>query len=304
MKASKAGRMFINLIDSVINLTVLIAITLLIAYASYALWDSNRVHWQADKSQYTVYKPAAESEGKSFKELQALNDEVIAWLTVYGTHIDYPVTQGKNNMKYVSTDAEGQYSLSGAIFLDSENDRRFNDFNSVFHGHHMAKKAMFSEIGKFTDRAMFESRRYGNLYFDEKDHGIEFVAFLHADAYDTSVYSPGVSESSRQAYIDNLLAKATHIRNTDISITDHLVLLSTCSTDSTNGRDILVGRLTGGIYEDTFENEESNAPMIVWSGVMRSADLFTIRLALILALALLILIILIFKRKKKKRYQQ
>ena len=251
MGVKKAGKRSIGFSNFIVDYIILAVIVLLIAFAAYALWDSNQIHYAADSSHYAVYKPTTADGGKSFKELQALNEEVFAWLTVYGTHIDYPVTQSSDNMKYVNTNAEGLYSLSGAIFLDYKNSRDFTDFNSILYGHHMAKKKMFGEIGRFSDKEVFDSHRYGNLYFGGKDHGLEFFAFVHADAYDNSVFSAGVGEDASQNYLDNLLAKAIHTRDIGVGAGDHIILLSTCSSDSTNGRDILAARIADEIFEDS-----------------------------------------------------
>lgn len=105
----------------------------------------------ADTNRYEVYKPT-EDKSKSFEELQALNPEVIGWVTVDGTHIDYPVTQASDNDKYVNTDAEGKYSLAGSIFLDYRNQKDFTDFNSILYGHHMADHAMFGDLADFKNR--------------------------------------------------------------------------------------------------------------------------------------------------------
>jgi len=250
MKAEAIGRKAIRVAKSIINNTVLVVFVLMIAFAGYALWDSKQLHKSAGKSVYEVYKPTAANGGKTFKELQVINDEVIGWLTVYGTNIDYPVTQAPNNEKYVNTNAEGRYSLSGAIFLDANNSKDFSDFNSIIYGHHMAKKVMFGEIGEFSDRNVFDANKYGNLYFDGKDHGLEFFAFVHADAYDHSIFSPNRKEDARQTYLFNLLAKSMYLRDVGVSIDDRIVLLSTCSADSTNGRDILVAKLTDEVFED------------------------------------------------------
>ena len=234
---------------------MLTVIVLLIAFAVYALWDTQQIYREADKTNYAVYKPTVENEGESFKDLQALNPEVIAWLTVYGTNIDYPVTQGRNNLKYININAEGQYSLSGAIFLDFQNSDDFSDFNSILFGHHMENQKMFGEIGSFADRNMFETHRYGNLYFEDRDHGIVFFAFVHCDAYDKSVYTPNVRGSEqRQAYLDGLLEIAINKKEIGNTIEDHIILLSTCSSDSTNGRDVLIGKITDERYEDEFKD--------------------------------------------------
>ena len=250
MKAKAAGRKTIKAANGAVNIAVLTIIVLLTAFAGYALWDSKQIYQAADRSNYAVYKPTAADEGKSFKELQAINGEVFAWLTVYGTNIDYPVAQGQDNMKYVNTSAEGLYSLSGAIFLDYANSDDFSDFNSILYGHHMAKKAMFGEIGDFAEKSVFDANRYGKLYYGGKDHGLEFFAFLHVDAYDSSVFRANVKGEARRQYLDNLLEKASHTRDIGVSVNDRIVLLSTCSSSSTNGRDILIGRISGEVFEE------------------------------------------------------
>ena len=251
MKAEAIGRKAIKIINSLLNYIVIIVVVLLTAFAVYALWDSHQLHKAADKSNYAAYKPTEENEGKSFLALQAINSEVTAWLSVYGTNIDYPVTQGATNMKYVNTSAEGLYSLSGSIFLDCRNSNDFSDFNSILYGHHMAKQVMFGEIGDFADRNMFDSRRYGNLFFDGEDHGIEFFAFVRTDAYDSAVFTPNIQEAHRSEYLDGLYAKTVHKRDVGVTTEDRIILLSTCSSNSTNGRDILVGKITDETYEDT-----------------------------------------------------
>ncbi|MCL2152350.1 MAG: class B sortase [Oscillospiraceae bacterium] len=250
------GRKTIKLGNIIVNIIVQISIVLLTAYAGYALWDSKELHQAADKSQYAIYKPTAENEGKSFEELQALNPEVIAWLTVFNTNIDYPVTQGDSNMKYINTNAEGQYSLSGAIFLDYTNSKDFSDFNNILYGHHMARNTMFGDLDTFADKSKFDANRYGNLYFDRQDHEIEFFAFLRTDAYDSSIFKAGVEGEGRQGYLDVLSEKMIHTRDIGISVSDRIVLLSTCSDNSTNGRDILVGRLNDKPHEETAEDVE------------------------------------------------
>ena len=289
----------IKIIDSIVSNALLVIIVAMAAFAFYALWDSNQVLSAADKSNYESYKPTAENEGKTFKELQAINPEVIAWLEVYGTNIDYPVVQGEDNMKYVNTNAECAYSLSGAIFLDADNSVDFSDFNNILHGHHMEKNKMFGEIGDFSDERVFDSRRYGNLYYGERDHGIEFFAYVEADAYDGSVYSTGVSEEAREAYLMNLADKALNSRDVEVTGSDRIVLLSTCSADSTNGRDILVGKITGEVFDDLFKVTEKR---LAFAGLYDDAGEIYLRLmALALGLTALIIILAISKRKIRRR---
>ena len=123
------GRQAVKLANDLVNLAVLVVLILLTAIASYAMWDSHQVYQAADANQYAIYKPT-EDDTLSFEALQALNPEVISWLSVYGTHIDYPVTQSQDNRKYINTNARGEYALSGSIFLDYHNQP---DYLSLIH---------------------------------------------------------------------------------------------------------------------------------------------------------------------------
>ena len=300
MKAQAFGRQAIKATNSIINVILLTVILMLLAFAGYALWDSQQIFLSAEKAQYAIYKPQVEDEGKSFMELQAINPEVFAWLTVYGTNIDYPVAQGPDNQKYVSTNVEGQYSMAGAIFLDYHNSQNFSDFNSILYGHHMEKRVMFGEIGYFSDQNMFDTHQYGNLYFEGQDYGLEFFAFLHADAYDSTVFYANVKNDDQQAYLSNLLEKAIYLRDIGITLNDRIILLSTCSASSTNGRDILIGRIGDELFEDPFittqttggKNKDSR------NGLVKEIVLWPLLLLLALATRIPTLIPAIYHRKR------
>jgi sortase B len=250
MKKRRAiGRGIIRLLDEGVNLIVMTVLLAAMALGGYSIWDSQQVYREGDASVYTRYKPGKDE--LSFEELRKINPEVFGWLTVFGTHIDYPITQTDNNEKYVNTGADGEFSLAGSIFLDYQNSQAFTDFNSILYGHHMEKGAMFGDLENFQDEAFFEEHQYGNLYYGGKDHGIEFFAFLRTDAYDHELYEAAIeNRNERQSYLKYLASKAVRIRDIGITEKDHIVLLSTCTSDSTNGRQLLAGRLTDKIYAD------------------------------------------------------
>lgn len=243
-------RGLVRLADSAVNLAVLSVFLLLMAYGIYALWDARQVYAGADPSGYTIYKP--EEDGESFDELRAMNPEVFGWLTVYGTPIDYPLVQGKDNSKYVNTDAKGDYSLSGSIFLDSRNQKDFSDPVSILYGHDMAEEKMFGCLADFGEKDYFQSHRYGKIYHDGRWYGVEFFAFLKADAYDDSVYAPGTEAEKLPGFAESLYRKAENWRQIQVTGEDHLVLLSTCTDASTNGRHILAGKITEQVEPDPF----------------------------------------------------
>lgn len=222
------------------------------------MWDSAQLNRQADSSLYETYRPT-EDDTLSFEELRRLNPEVFGWLTVYGTHIDYPLTQGEDNSKYVNTDAKGSFSLSGSLFLDYRNDRSFRDVNSIIYGHHMEKEKMFGEVESFSQETYFDGHRYGSVYDGERWQGIEFFAFLSADAYDPVLYDAKLQgEDGRERYLAYVREHAMNFRDISFRQDDRYIALSTCTTGSTNGRHLLVGRLTEKPEKDPFAGREES----------------------------------------------
>jgi len=303
--AAGTARKAIRKANGIVDTAVLIAVLLLVVVGCYAMWDSKQVHQAASAANYAIYKPTAETGGHSFEELRAMNPEVFGWLTVYGTHIDYPVAQGPDNMKYVNTNAEGQYSLSGAIFLDSNCDQDFSGFPSILYGHHMEKNTMFGEIGLFAEKSYFSVRKYGMLYYGGQEYGLEFFAFVHTDAYNGAVFSAKIAgKEARQVYLDMLLRTAIYTRDIRVTADDRIVLLSTCSSRSTNGRDILVGRITDTTWEDAFkpdETDKSNNLSADALSLWAQAPVWARIALLLLPLALLMPLSFMIRNKRRSR---
>lgn len=296
----KTAKFIVKIIDHMVNLTALLLVLMTMFLSCYMLWDSNQVYQAADAKNYEAYIPT-EKHTKSFEELQKINPDIIGWIRVNETNINYPLLQAEDDDTYMNTDAEGRYSLSGAIFLHCANKPDFSDFNNIIYGHHMEKHMMFGDVGLFTEKKYFDEHPYGNLFFDGKDHGIEFYALLQADAYNEKIFSVCADTSeTRQAYLQEIEANAIYRRNIKITENDHLVLLTTCTSEMTNGRNILVGKLTDQVYPekekvrnmgtgiDELKEKLNQVPVIFW---------------LILLIIVLLLIDRILGKRRKKKYE-
>lgn len=246
-----ASKAFDNVMFAVLFLMLVVGL--------YAIWDANAVYKAADATRWQSYVPTEEGHG-SYDELAAGNSDVVGWLDIYGTHISYPLVQGENDFEYLNKDASGAYSLSGSLFLDSRNAPDFTDFDTIIYGHHMDRDAMFGEIGEFADAQYFDAREYGSLYVGKgpdagTTFGLHILAFIPADAYDGTVYRPGVEGTSeQQVYLAHILAGAANMRQVDVDVAagERIVLLSTCSDESTNARSIVVAKIEREVHENTF----------------------------------------------------
>lgn len=251
-RVSPAG-LLVRIANGIVNVVILLLAVLLIGYGVFSIWDNNRILNQASAKSYETYRPAEEKDSPSFAQLQAMNPDVLGWISIYGTGIDYPLVQGKDNDEYLNRDIDGSFRLSGSIFLDSTNARDFSDFNTIIYGHHMVKDRMFGDLDKFTDQSFFDSHRYGSLYYGGRMHGLEIFAMVEADAYDFELYNPQVGESAgaRQSYLDQVLRKASWSRECGVGPGDHVVMLSTCA-GNTNGRYVVFARITDTVPKNSF----------------------------------------------------
>ena len=253
--AEQAGKAVVAFLDGLVDRAVLLFLFIMLSLGLYCLYDSSQIYASADGARYSAYKPEAD-DSVNFEELLAINPDVVGWLTVNDTPIDYPVVQAKDNRKYLDTTVEGEYRLSGSIFLDYRNRPAFSDYNSIIFGHHMEQNKMFGCLSDFGKKEFFDAHPFGTLYLKGedgrwRDRGLEFFAVILTDAYDFQLYTPAVGEDGRQAYLDHILEIARYKRQMDVGARDRIVLLSTCTTEVTNGRYLLVGKLTDTLHPQT-----------------------------------------------------
>lgn len=249
----KNAKKIIRIADKMVNWLMVLCFMPLLLYGLYGLWDSGQINQQADASLYKTYKPTAK-DFISFAELQKKNPEVFGWITVDKTHIDYPLVHGEDNSKYVNTDPLGGFSLSGSIFLDYNNQKNFSDMNNIIYGHHMEKDAMFGEVEYYQEPSYFEKHSRGQLYYEGKWHEVEFFAFVHADAYDSVLYNTQMQrKTDMPAYLDYVRQHASYFEELSFREDERFVTLSTCTSESTNGRHLLVGRI-----QEEIKNEQGD----------------------------------------------
>ena len=123
-------------------------ILLLLSYGGFSLWHNWVIDHTAFGTNMLDFKPT-EEDSYTLQELMAINPDVRGWITIDGTHIDYPVVQGKYDYEYLNKDVFGEYVLSGSIFMSTTNAPDFSDPYTLVYGHHMDNGAMFGDIDLF-----------------------------------------------------------------------------------------------------------------------------------------------------------
>lgn len=210
----------------------------------YSTVDSLLVYGHASDSSLLKYKPGVETPAEG--GTQALTGNV-AWLTVDGTNIDYPVMQGQDNSEYLNKDPYGDYSLSGSIFLDSGNTPDFSDSYNLVYGHHMEQGKMFGPLDSYLDESFFKSHLHGSLIVDDKTYyDITFFAVLKTTAENYIIFDPQTSDAGKVT--EELQDKALYRKGTG---SGHIIALSTCKDTDSTDRVVLVGNLKEGKMPET-----------------------------------------------------
>lgn len=231
--------------NRVLSWIAMLLILLMLSYGGYSLWDTWMIYQGGFiDDDLLALKPTGDTEDNpTLEELQQINPDVRAWLTIDDTHIDYPVVQGKTDMEYINKNVYGEFELSGAIFLSSLNSSDFSDQYNLIYGHHMESGSMFGDVVHFVDTEYFSEHESGFLYLPDKTYKIKLFACISTDAFDENIYNVSNINNDIRSFLSYLKQKSVQYRDIGITEADAIVGLSTCSEATTNGRVILFGRL-------------------------------------------------------------
>ena len=179
-----------------------------------------------------------------FTALREKNEEIIGWIKLDETMIDYPIVQGSNNSYYLSRSAEKRSSKSGAIFLDYRAEKDFSNFSSVIYGHNMKAGTMFGGLIKFKEKTYFDEHKTGYLYTPEKTYQLQIISVAITQP-DSEYYRYAFSsEAEKIQHIEMMKETALHWQEDEVlSSEDKILILSTCSYERKNARTVLVVKL-------------------------------------------------------------
>lgn len=142
-------------------------------------------------------------ENINWTKLKKINSDVVAWIKVKDTKIDYPIVQGKNNQIYLHRNIYMDKAQGGCIFLDSKNSRSLDlNENIIFYGHHMRNGTMFADLMKFRKKS-FASKHTIDIYTPNKSYQLKPFS-VYAKAAEAVIPVKFASEKSRSDYLGTL----------------------------------------------------------------------------------------------------
>ncbi len=195
---------------------------------------------------------------KNWDKLKKINKEIVGWINIDHTNIDYPLLYSKKDTSssqfYLYKDYKKDYSDFGSIFLDYRSTSGMDSKNVIVHGHNIGDGSMFSDLSEYAPYYT------GNLDFYKKSPTIEistpdgetstykiFSVFktnvLHTQGEYFDFYCNEFESNSQFLnYIYNLQIRSLITTPVKVNEDDQLLTLVTCSYTMHNFRIVVVAR--------------------------------------------------------------
>ena len=194
---------------------------------------------EAPEDDTTETEPAEEDPSVvlpvvDFEALRETGPDIIGWLSLPDTVINYPVTQADDNEYYLHHLYDGTYNKVGCLFADYENKADFSDRNTIIYGHNMRDGSMFAALNEYDEQSYFDTHKQMYLVTPEGSYLCEiFAAFVAKPSESGSDTSPWrLSWKDDGSYTTWLTAMAERsVVETDVTVTssDKVLTLSTCT---------------------------------------------------------------------------
>lgn len=187
-----------------------------------------------------------------YADLYNANNDIIGWITVEDTNIDYPVMQTQNDPEYyLRKNFKKEDAASGTPFMDAASDIFMPTSNFLIYGHNMKNGAMFHDLLKYEDREFYDEHK--TFRFDTIYKGGQgtyaVIAAGHTQIYPKDStefkyyqYAGITSQSDFNEYVKGVKALSEYDTGVITEYGDQLVTLSTCAYHVENGRFFVVGK--------------------------------------------------------------
>ena len=177
-----------------------------------------------------------------FASLQAINPEIVGWIYIDARPtISYPILRGSDNAYYLHHTFRGEDNFSGSIFMEYTNSADFSDPNTIVYGHNMKNQSMFGLLKYLRDQSVYDSAPYFWILTPEGNYRYHIYAAFETP-YDSDAYTLFYGRGDDfLAWEEKMQKNSEVVNDVALAVSDHTVLLSTCTSDS-NIRCVVLGK--------------------------------------------------------------
>ncbi len=184
------------------------------------------------------------------EKLQEENSDIIGWIEIENTDINYPVLQGKDNSYYIKHNYKKQISSNGAIFLDKDYNFDLPSSNLLIYGHNMKNNTMFQHLLKYKDKTFYTNHPFIRFTTNNEDVNYEIISVFESRVYYKSeknvfryyYFINAENEEQYNEYIQNAKKASLYDTGKTAKYGEQLLTLSTCSYHIKDGRFVVVAK--------------------------------------------------------------
>lgn len=210
-----------------------------------------------------------------FASLWEMNEDIVGWLSIDGTQVNYPVVQSDDNDYYLHKDFSKADNKYGIPFADCRVDISKPSTNIPIYSHNMKDGQMFGELINYQSLDYYKQHpviNFDSLYEEGKYKivGMFIASTLpeHAPNFEYHNFIEAETDQELMDFANEVLSRSLIVTGVDIQPGDHLITLSTCTYDFEEARFAIVARR---VREGEAETVDTSAAYINPNPVMPKA---------------------------------
>ncbi len=167
----------------------------------------------------------------SYNKIYEINSDMVGWLTVNGTKVDYPVVRNTDNSYYLKRNIYKESDYNGWVFMDYRNNIDELDDNTIIYAHNrFTSGVMFGSLPNLRKSSWLNNKNNHYLTFNTlyKEGKWKIFSFYGIDVTSDYLVTNFLNDNDKKEFFDMLINRSEYNFNTEVGVDDKIITLSTC----------------------------------------------------------------------------
>ena len=199
-----------------------------IVFASWQLINYFLTYEKVEQQEEELHQKISLS---SLDQFQKQYEDMVGWIKIENTKVDYPIMQATNNEFYLTRNYKGEKLRAGSIFLDYRNDPSLSDRHSIIYGHDLRNGSMFGQLHQYEELSFANANRQFMIELGNERLTLE-VFSAYQTTTDFYYIETEFTNESYEQFIETIKNKSVITYDGNLNVNDQIITLSTCVSDN------------------------------------------------------------------------